>query len=214
MSDRMKGPGDWPRYFDAVRGQPARETLVRALDVFDLKRAGDGGERANSRLAVDLGAGSGRDTFELLRRGWRVISIDSSAEGLDELRRATPDEARDRLQTVHARYEDATWTTCELVNASFSIPHTDPAHFPALWGAIERSIKPGGRFAGQFFGVRDGWAQKPDGLTRTYHTREQVEEMLSAFEVEWFDEVEREGKNAFGDPKYWHVFHVVGRKRA
>jgi hypothetical protein len=37
--------------------------------------------------------------------------------------------------------------------------------------------------------------------------------MLAALEVEMLDEVERDGKNAFGEPKYWHVFHVVARKR-
>ena len=25
-------------------------------------------------------------------------------------------------------------------------------------------------------------------------------------------EVEREGKDAFGNPKHWHVFHVVARR--
>ncbi len=212
MQERMRTPDDWPRYFDAVRGQPPRETLVRALDLFDLERPGGGSTSTPERFAVDLGAGSGRDTFELLRRGWRVLAIDSTAEGLEELLRETPAVARDRLQTLHARYEGATWPSCDLVNASFSIPHTDQAHFPALWDAIARSIKPGGRFAGQFFGVRDGWAQKPDGLSRTFHTREQVETMLTSFAIEWLDEMERDGKNSFGDPKYWHVFHVVARK--
>jgi hypothetical protein len=37
--------------------------------------------------------------------------------------------------------------------------------------------------------------------------------MLGGFEVEMLDEVERMGKTAMGKPKYWHVFHVVGRKR-
>src|SRR5436853_274479 len=60
----------------------------------------------------------------------------------------------------------------------------------------------------------DEGAKKPDGVTRTYHTRAQVEAMLAAFEVEMLDEQEKEGKNAYGVPKYWHAFHVVARKKA
>jgi tellurite methyltransferase len=40
-----------------------------------------------------------------------------------------------------------------------------------------------------------------------------VEGLLSRFEVEKLEEVERPGQNAFGKAKYWHVFHIVARKR-
>lgn len=169
----------------------------------------------NQRLAVDLGCGDGRDALELLRRGWRVLAIDSHPEGISRLLARTPEDAQSRLETQVARFEDARWPECDLVNASFSIPHCDPADFPGLWARIAASIRPGGRFAGQFFGVRDSWATRPDGITRTYHTREQVESMLreGGLEAEVLDEVERPGKTAMGDPKEWHVFHVVARKR-
>lgn len=169
----------------------------------------------NKRLAVDLGCGDGRDTVELLRRGWRVLAIDSHPEGIARLLARAPAEVRARLETQVARFEDAAWPECDLVNASFSIPHCDPADFPGLWRRIAASIKTGGRFAGQFFGVRDSWATRPDGITRTYHTREQVEAMLrdGGLEAEVLDEVERPGKTAMGDPKDWHVFHVVARKK-
>ncbi|MEJ1932020.1 class I SAM-dependent methyltransferase [Nostoc sp. NIES-2111] len=34
------------------------------------------------RFAVDLGCGDGRDTVELLRRGWRVLGIDGAQEAI------------------------------------------------------------------------------------------------------------------------------------
>jgi tellurite methyltransferase len=40
-----------------------------------------------------------------------------------------------------------------------------------------------------------------------------VEALLEPFEAEFFDEVERQGKTALGEPKYWHVFHIVARKK-
>jgi SAM-dependent methyltransferase len=210
MADQpeMQRPqGEWSAYFDAVAGLPARETLLAALQRFEL-------EPPAARIAVDLGCGEGRDTAELLRRGWRVLAIDSQSEAIDRLRSRVTLSDPVRLATLVARYEDASWPVCDLVNASFSIPHTEPADFPVLWGKIVASIRTGGRFAGQFFGVRDSWATRPDGVTRTYHTRADVEGMLRGFEAEQFEEIERPGKNALGEPKYWHVFHVVARKTA
>lgn len=206
-------PGDdpafWPAYYDAVAGFPPRDTLLRAADEFDKTPAPPG-----ARLAIDLGCGHGRDSLELLRRGWRVIAIDSHPDGLARLRASTPPEFAGRLQSLQARYEDAEWPACHLVNASVSIPHCTPTDFPALWAKITASILPGGRFAGQLFGIRDEWATKPgDGVTRTYHSRQEVEAMLAGFEPEFLDEVERPGKTAAGEPKYWHIFHIVARKR-
>lgn len=198
---------DWQGFFDAVRGQPPRETLLRALALFESEPA------AEARLALDLGAGSGRDSLELLRRGWRVIAIDASAAGLDELSRAAEHAGLARNLDVRAtNYEGMTLPQADLVNASFSIPHTAPKLFPALWSAVVGAVRPGGRFAGQLFGVHDSWNTRPDGVTRTYHTRGEVERMLAGLEVEYLDEVDRPGKNAHGEPKHWHVFHIVARK--
>src|SRR3954468_24291573 len=76
---------DWPAYFAAVAGKPARDTLLKALELFEKEKRAPG-------FAVDLGCGSGRDTLELLRRGWRVLAVDSSSEGMELLRAAVPKE--------------------------------------------------------------------------------------------------------------------------
>ena len=67
---------DWTRYYDAAGVDP-RETLLDALARFD-----------EPGFAVDLGCGTGRDTFELLRRGWRVLAIDAQDEALRRVRAA------------------------------------------------------------------------------------------------------------------------------
>jgi len=90
---------EWTRYYDATREEP-RDTLLLALEKFDAEN--------RTGLAVDLGCGTGRDTAELLRRGWSVLAIDSEEEGVARLkRRALSDHARVRLGTQIARYEDA-----------------------------------------------------------------------------------------------------------
>jgi len=65
----------WTRYYDAAGVDP-RPTVLAALERFDRESPG-------ARFAVDLGCGTGRDTLELLRRGWRVLAIDSQAEAIE-----------------------------------------------------------------------------------------------------------------------------------
>jgi hypothetical protein len=51
--------------------------------------------------------------------------------------------------------------------------------------------------------VRDG---------ATGHDRTQVEKLFDGFRFEHLEEVERDGKTVWGEPKHWHVFHIVARK--
>jgi SAM-dependent methyltransferase len=129
---------EWVRYYEAT-GEEPRETLVAAIEGF-----------ATPGVAVDLGCGAGRDTVELLRRGWRVIAIDSEEEAIRRLRAKTGDD--ERLETQVALYEDATFLSCDLVNASWSLPFCRPEVFGAVWGRIVDAIRSEGRFCGQLFG--------------------------------------------------------------
>jgi tellurite methyltransferase len=187
---------EWARYYDAAGAEP-RETLLTALEGF-----------AAPGVAVDLGCGTGRDTLELLRRGWRVVAIDSEPEAIKRLRAKVGDE--ERLQTQVARYEDAALPSCDLVNASWSLPFCAAEVFGVVWERTVDSLRPGGRFCGQLFGERDEWSTEDD---MTFHTRAQAEALFNLFQLERFDEVEEDGKTALGKPKHWHVFNVVARKR-
>jgi tellurite methyltransferase len=187
---------EWKRYYDAAGDEP-RATLLAALEGFTAPG-----------VAVDLGCGTGRDTVELLRRGWHVVAIDSEAEAIRRLRASTGDD--ERLQTQVARYENAALPSCDLVNASWSLPFCAPGVFGVVWERIVDALRPGGRFCGQLFGERDEWAVEED---MTFHTRAEAESLFSAFDLERFDEVEEDGKTALGQPKHWHVFNVVALKR-
>ena len=58
----------WGSYYEKLRDRPPRKTVIAALDAF--------GERKDA-LALDLGCGDGRDIVEILRRGWKVVAVDS-----------------------------------------------------------------------------------------------------------------------------------------
>lgn len=192
---------DWPGYFQTVLGKPARETLVKALELFEKEGAAPG-------TCVDLGCGEGRDTLELLKRGWRVIAIDDHPAAFELLLGRVPGGAR--LETRRESFHGLTLPTCDLVNASFSLPFCAPEHFGALWRTIVGAVRPGGRFAGQLFGDRHSWAALPD---RSHQTRSEVERMFEEFELEMFQEEERDSASSSGEMLHWHLFHVVGRKR-
>ncbi|MFG0284159.1 MAG: class I SAM-dependent methyltransferase [Phycisphaerales bacterium JB039] len=192
---------DWPGYFEAVAGQPARETVVDAIARFE---GGGAGLRA-----VDLGCGEGRDTVELLRRGWRVTAIDGHPEALRILEARSDLIGRDRLELVHGQLEDVEIPVAELVSSSFTLPFCPPECFERLWGRLTSAIVPGGRFCGQLFGERDTWASIAD---RSHHTRSEVEAMLAGFEIELLREDESDAEDATGVRKHWHVYHIVARK--
>jgi len=202
-STRHLSGQNWVTYYQAVAGRPPRETLLKALDCFDAEPGFNA-----TRLAVDLGCGDGRDTVELLRRGWRVLAIDSEQTAFDRLLERPIQ--RELLQTQRMRFESLILPTeVDLINASFCLPFCPPTDFPQLWQTIVTSLKPGGRFCGQLFGDRDSWIIYPN---RTHHSRTQVEALLQPFEVEWFDEEEHPGVTAIGEEKHWHIFHIVARK--
>ncbi len=186
----------WSRYFRQA-GMDARPTLLDAAARF-----------AAPGLAVDIGAGTGRDTLELLRRGWRVVAIDGESEATDRIAALAGGNAG-RLEAMTGRYESTLWPECDLLNASYSLPFCRAEEFSAVWARIVGSIVPGGRFAGQFFGPRDDWART--GLL--VKSREEVERLLEPFEVESLQELDGEGPTTVGKSKHWHVFHVVARKR-
>ena len=194
----------WTAFYDATSGQQPFQTLVNAMGFF----AAEKGE-ATEYFAIDLGCGAGRDTFTLLAQGWRVLAIDQQPEAIERIQAGVAPEQKARLQTQVVAFEDVVLPPADLINASFSLPFCSPQHFNIFWAKIVNSIRLGGRFAGQFFGERDDWAGSPD---MTFHTLEQIQQLLNGFEQEFFKEVDEAGKTAVGESKHWHVFSIVARK--
>jgi SAM-dependent methyltransferase len=195
----------WVRFFDAAGAEP-RETLLLALERYTAE-----GNEESEPLAVDLGCGTGRDSLELLRRGWRVLAIDAHPEALKRLReKAVTLQLAARLETLQSSFDAASWPRARLLNSSFALPFCAPDRFDDLWRRVVASLEGGGRFSGQLFGERDEWASNRE---LTFHTRTEAEALFDGFDLERFDEVEEDGQTALGEAKHWHLFHVVARRR-
>jgi tellurite methyltransferase len=198
---------DWSAYYRAVAGRPPRDTLLKALDRFDLEKS-----PKSPRFAVDLGCGDGRDTVELLNRGWQVLAIDGNEEAIAKLY-DRKDIDSTWLETQVMRFEAiALPSSVDLINSSFALPFCPPEYFPNLWHKMTNSLRSGGRFCGQLFGDRDSWTVTyPNKMT--HYTEEQAKELLIPFEIEHFEEEEHFGQTALGEQKYWHIFHIVVCKK-
>jgi tellurite methyltransferase len=197
----MTERGDWVGYYEEQGEREPRDVLMQALDMFE-----DEGRRG---LAVDLGCGQGFDTAELLRRGWEVVAIDATEEGIRRLRHRIPERHATRLRTVVSRMEDADVPTADLVYASFSLPYCRPQVFPRLWSDIREAIRPGGRFAGELFGDRDTWASTEEDMT--FFGIASARALFDGMELGSFVEEENDDEG-WDEMKHWHVFHAIARR--
>jgi SAM-dependent methyltransferase len=208
------GDRDWSTYYAAVAGKPPRDTLLLALSVFHATRATP---HSAPPSALDLGAGEGRDTRELLRRGFRVLALDPHPSAPALIAQGVPPTDADRLIIVQSGTESLAsvlatrphFAPADLINASFSLPFIHPDRFPTAWAAIRDALAPTALFAAQFFGPEDSWASIPG---RTHHTRDQVHHLLDGLTLHHLDESKKPGHDAEGNAKYWHVFHVVAQR--
>jgi tellurite methyltransferase len=189
----------WDEYYKKIKGRAARQLLLDVLKQFPPQ---------TSLHAIDLGCGDGTESAVLLERGWNVLAIDGEPAAIKHLLERVPVENQVRLQTQIAKFSEVVLSPVDLIHASLSIPFCEPENFSALWDKIMNATQLGGRFAGQFFGVRDSWAVNTD---MTFHTEDQVRALLDKFEIESFHEQDEDGTATSG-PKHWHVFTVIARK--
>jgi tellurite methyltransferase len=207
-SDAREEP-DWQAYYAVTAERPAWRTVVAAAETFE---QADAGARPDpSRFAVDLGCGAGRDSRELLRRGWRVLAIDREAAAIEALRAATPPADQPRLETLVADLAVVDIPPADLINASISLPFLPE---PDFWATLSRAlaaVRPGGRFATMLFGDHDDSASEA-GMTCP--SPDAIRAAFAGFVVEEFIDREEDGRTALGEPHHWHDIQVIARRDA
>ena len=203
-------PEDFLSYFQMLadtNADPAK-VLLTALTMIQQDKPAVSGEA--SPLAVDLGCGPGKETAELLRRNWRVLSIDYSQVGIETLlQRPEAQIHKDHLETRVQSFADADWSNAALVAALASLPYGPAATFDAVWQKVVSSLVPGGYFVGHLFG--------PNHYKGTNHvvrrTRSEVDAMLVGLEVLQLIEVDRRFEDEDGgEPVYYNYFEIIARK--
>lgn len=147
----------------------------------------------------------------LLAQGWTVTGIDQQPSAAEMILSKTPAAWRERLIIQQQSFESANWGKADLVVSSFALPLVPRPAFPKLWGQIRSSLNPGGRFAGQLYGLRDTWARDgaADGVVA--FSRADCLTLLAGLQIELFDEEEHDGITPRGKAKHWHIFHIVAK---
>lgn len=218
------------QYEHGTANRGPRELLLRALELLPVHGATGAYQEVGIRSrgrdsepiptkaiphALDLGAGLGQESEELLRRGWRVTATDASRRMLESVRRrAAAIDALDRLALVHATFErtDLPPDSFDLVHAGFSLPFCPLPQFDSVWRAVAQSVREGGLFVGQFFGPQDEFVLKSPPGSMAAHDSAAVRRLLAGFDLLVHEEVERDGRTAPDSPKHWHVHHVIARR--
>jgi tellurite methyltransferase len=205
-----RNPGEsavpsWEAYYQRIEGRGPRPLLLEALSRFS-----EDPSPPIAGNAIDLGFGDGTETLELLAAGWHVLAIDNEPSAAARLKDSVPSAVHSRLEISTKSFADAVLSETDLLFAGMSLPFCHPAEFDHVWAKIVAAIRPGGRFAGHFLGVRDEWA---DHDRMTFLTRSEVLGLFhSRFDVEYFKEREQEAASS-GGPKKWHLFEAVAKRR-
>lgn len=196
----------WSRYYAVTAERPAWETVRFAIERF----AAEDERSHQARFAVDLGCGAGRDTRELLRRGWRVLAIDRERAAIAALRSAVVEGAETAaLDTRVADLARVDIPRCDLVNASLSLPFLETRAYWRAWDSIIAALPAGGRVAAMLFGDRDSSADDP---SMTCPPPEAIRSRLTAFDMEHWVDLEEDTQTALGEPHHFHRVELVARR--
>ena len=215
----------WAEYFKNHENREARPQLAIAIEASETDH-----QPISSKQALDIGAGNLIESKALLEAGFgQVTATDSSSYSVEEsgkLEREYNNFADDinRFSFYKLRNEELAGkispNSADLIVSYYALPFTRPHEFARLWQSLESALKPGGVMSVTLFGNNDGWATETnaDGKKRyqgmTFHSREQVEELLGKMQEVEIAEREYDSLNTNGEAKHWHVYDVQARKPA
>lgn len=203
-------------YLAGTEGLPPRPQLLRAIELVRATLSAHAPSR--TPLALDIGCGPGREVVALCDAGFAVDAFDPYPEMLERTRAtigaAHLDRVRLALGTLEEHADLLEPNRYDLVHAGFVLPFVRPHAFERCWNALAASLRPGGVFAGQFFGQNDEFIRASSAGEMTAHGTVDVDRLLAGWTVIERDEVDRQGAIGRGTPKWWHVHHVVAAKPA
>ena len=194
----------WTPYYQEKLYKEPRPLLVKSLEFFK--------DNFQEKLALDLGAGAGNDTAYLLKQGWKVWANDIEQEAIRVISlRNDISSLAHNLTLIHKGFTDLPWDSFpqfDLVYAGCSLPFAKPSEFMGIWYYITQAVKPGGIFAGHFFGPDHGAFNWWEKRKMTFLTKEQLLAIFEGFQIETFEECYEQDERGLFD----HSFSVIARK--
>lgn len=195
---------DWKEYYDEIQDRPSR-ALVGAVEKYSKDKG----------WALDIGAGSLRDTKYLLHEGFTVVAIDPSPISA-QMAQDLKNPLLTMFQDFAGAYEFPE-SHFSLVNAQGILFHFPKARFDYIIGKIKNSLQVGGVFVGNFIGEKDTWNYP--GTTKTITTAEDLKLILRDFTIVFMKEFESDDTPALAKikkldkPKHWHQINIIAIKK-
>ncbi|RCW22936.1 methyltransferase family protein [Vibrio parahaemolyticus] len=191
----------WNEYYQKILNQPHRPNVENAVNLLKLE----------SKVALDIGCGIGRDSHFLLEQGFNVHAFDSHEDAVKTC--LTRFEGHKRFSISQCCFTEFDYPQCSLVIANASLFFCPDEGFEQVWTKIDSALQPGGIFCGDFLGVKDSWVASEMHPNITALTKKEVESLFEDYELISLNERDEDGATVVGSPKHWHMFSVTARKR-
>ncbi|HHF2969620.1 TPA: class I SAM-dependent methyltransferase [Vibrio diabolicus] len=191
----------WNEYYQKILNQPHRPNVENAVNLLKLE----------SKVALDIGCGIGRDSHFLLEQGFNVHAFDSHEDAVKTC--LTRFDGHKRFSISQCCFTEFDYPQCSLVIANASLFFCPDESFEQVWTKIDSALQPGGIFCGDFLGVKDSWVASEMHPNITALTQKEVESLFADYELISLNERDEDGTTVVGSPKHWHMFSVTARKR-
>lgn len=126
------------------------------------------------RIAVDLGAGKGRDTKYLLSKGFKVLAVESNALACESLKAIPCENLTVQCANFDEMRLDDLAQPASLINASFSLPYAGRDKVEGIVAKIAAKLIPGGSFSGQFFGSKCSFVADSKGKVASHSEQDVI----------------------------------------
>lgn len=189
----------WSEYFELSKNQQPGILLQTAISLAPTRE-----------YALDLGAGSLKDTKFLLSMGFQqVTAIDHDPAIKNYISQIPRSLLKIKIKKFEA-IQRLPKQKFDLINASYSLPFTKPPHLNKLIKQIILALQPKGIFCGQFFGPKDSWNKIENQMS--FLDRSTLNNLLAPLKIIHFEESQKDAKTIDGELKHWHLFDIIAQK--
>ncbi len=188
----------WKNYFKHHEYREPREQLVRAIVV----------HISNKRNALDLGSGNFIESRYMADIFNTVTAIDNAKDVVSYAKKLNKN-----IRFIHKSFKKVVLKKAffDIINAQYALPFYGKSGFKTFFKSIEKSLQKDGIIVGQFFGKKDSWNTKESQLV--FHTKAEIKKMLKNFKILELIEEKQYKRTAEGQMKFWHVYHVIAKKK-
>lgn len=191
----------WSEYYEITKDKPPTRLLVEALKYVN----------ETGGIALELGAGSPRDSKFLIEKGFEVIAVDKTSESKDLFGELVKNN---KLQFVQSSFSDFNFSdyNYDFVSAQRALPFIETkSELIRVLNRMKEGLKRDGVFASHFFGIKDTWCLEEKPMS--FVDKDELVRLLDGFEIKKFEESEEDSTTANGTPHHWHVFEIIAVKK-